>query len=140
MGLGVLVGVSLMIVLTLAAALALRRHNRVDRQRDETPEDRYRREAQRLRPTDGDSWRAEGMAAVAVTPRPRLTPDRRLGAIGAHAASSADDHLSRSAFAVAPKRTAPKLFGARQPPRVKSYRSAMSPRWPGIMNWASASR
>jgi hypothetical protein len=57
MGLGVLVGVSLMIVLTLAAALALRRRNRVDRQRDETPEDRYRREARHLRPTDGDSWR-----------------------------------------------------------------------------------
>jgi hypothetical protein len=45
----VLVGASLVIVLTLAAALALRWRNRVDCPHDETPEDRYRREIPYLR-------------------------------------------------------------------------------------------
>jgi hypothetical protein len=54
----VLVGVSLMIVLTLAAALAVRQRNRVDREHDETPEDRYQREIPHLRPGP-QTWRAK---------------------------------------------------------------------------------
>jgi hypothetical protein len=56
MGAAVVIGLSLVTMLMVIAVLILKR-SRVRSQRDETPEDRYRREAQRLRPTDSDTWR-----------------------------------------------------------------------------------
>jgi hypothetical protein len=57
MGEAVVVGVSLVIILTVTTVFTLRRRSRVRRRRDETPEDRYRREIQHLRPTGDDTWR-----------------------------------------------------------------------------------
>jgi hypothetical protein len=57
MGAAVLIGVSLVIILTVTALFTLRRRSRVRRERDETPEDRYRREVQHLRPIADDTWR-----------------------------------------------------------------------------------
>jgi hypothetical protein len=57
MGALVVFGLSLVIIVTVTTVLTLKRRSRVRRQRDETPQDRYRREVQHLRPTDDDTWR-----------------------------------------------------------------------------------
>jgi len=57
MGGAVVLGVSLVIILTVSAVFTLKWRNRARRQRNETPEDRYRRDAQHLRPTSRDGGR-----------------------------------------------------------------------------------
>jgi len=51
----IVVGVSLVIILVIGAAVTLGWRKRVVRRRDETPEDRYRRAARNIRrSSDGD--------------------------------------------------------------------------------------
>ncbi len=47
----IVVGVPLVTILVITAVLALRRHERVRRERPEAPEDRYRREVANIRQT-----------------------------------------------------------------------------------------
>jgi membrane protein implicated in regulation of membrane protease activity len=65
----VVVGVSLVVILAISAAVALVWRKRVLRRRDESPEDRYRRAAQDIRGS-GDGGPSD---------EPRIRPSRGTG-------------------------------------------------------------
>ena len=64
MGAALIVSVSSVTVLVITASLALRRHERVRRERHEAPEDRYRRAVANIRENRLPSIRAQGWLAA----------------------------------------------------------------------------
>jgi len=64
MGAALIVSFSSVTVLVITAGLALRRHERVRRERHEAPEDRYRRAVANIRENRLPSIRAQGWLAA----------------------------------------------------------------------------